>query len=169
MNTLTLNRISALNEQLDLWMEKQHAYEMDYIRAVSPAERFSIKSDLKREILPNIEKANQALANLFQLHDISTVALSENDYLPLLNHLANIDARSLPETLPHELQTQLTDIQQAIQAQNKSATAKLKVALPVIPLIANYELDLDTENVLSEIWHGLRGLFNKKKDRHVNP
>lgn len=61
-----------------------------------------------------------------------------------------------------DLQTQLDTILQELREQNKSASAKFKVALPIIPTLVSYELDLDTENFLTEVWGKIRSLLGRK-------
>jgi hypothetical protein len=54
------------------------------------------------------------------------------------------------------------DFEEAWRAENgKSAAAKLKVALPIMPLIASYELELDTENFVLRSWRSIRSLFER--------
>ena len=39
------------------------------------------------------------------------------------------------------------------------AAAKLMVSLPIIPLIASYEMEIDTEATLVNVWRRVKSLF----------
>ena len=39
---------------------------------------------------------------------------------------------------------------------DKAAAAKLKVSLPIIPLIASYEMEMDTEAVVVNVWRRMQ-------------
>lgn len=47
----------------------------------------------------------------------------------------------------------LRDLRQKLDEPGKTAAAKLKVTLPIIQLLASYEMEVDTENLLTGIWH----------------
>jgi len=55
----------------------------------------------------------------------------------------------------------LEEIKQKLNEPGKSAAAKLKVTLPIIPMVASYDLELDTENFLVNVWHKTRDLFQR--------
>ena len=42
-----------------------------------------------------------------------------------------------------------------------SAAAKLKFVLPIVPLLAYYDLELDTENFVLRSWRAIRSLFER--------
>jgi len=47
---------------------------------------------------------------------------------------------------------------------DKAAAAKLKVSLPIIPLIASYEMEMDTEAVVVNVWRRIKSLFLRKTE-----
>src|SRR6185369_3053482 len=58
-----------------------------------------------------------------------------------------------------EFRRLLIDIRAKLDEPGKAAAAKLKVVLPLIPLVASYELELDTESFVTQVWHHVKGLF----------
>jgi hypothetical protein len=71
--------------------------------------------------------------------------------------------QSLPDpNRPEEITRLLTDIRRKLDDPGKVAAAKLKVALPIIPLIASYEMEMDTEAVLINVWRRIKSLFGAK-------
>ncbi|MDJ0516117.1 MAG: hypothetical protein QNJ74_07585 [Trichodesmium sp. MO_231.B1] len=60
---------------------------------------------------------------------------------------------------PDELLSLLQDIRAKLNDLDKSAAAKLKVVLPLIPAIAFYELEMDTEGVMYKTWKGVLNLL----------
>lgn len=162
MESSKARKISQLEEQLEIWEEKLHEFKMQLAQTADPDTKFSIKSKIKREINPEIDKINKQYQVV--LRDIE---LMEGEAESIVAELVDV-VENEPVGLSTEITEQLALIKQEIQDQNKSATAKLKVTLPILPLLANYELDLDTENFLGEVWSKVRGLL-KKKANNVNP
>lgn len=74
-----------------------------------------------------------------------------------VEHLENIQTDSYPQEL-----TSLLKLREMLNEPGKTAQAKLKVALPVIPLIASYELEMDTEAFLVNVWRGIKSLVRGK-------
>ena len=78
-----------------------------------------------------------------------------------------VEAVKRMEGLPHadrpaELTQLLAEVRKKLDEPGKAASAKLKVTLPIIPLIASYEMEMDTEAVFSKAWARVRRLFGGK-------
>lgn len=158
-------RIQQLEEQLSVWQEKLHEFEMEIPKAEGPNAIFSIKQRIKNEIYPSLSRINKEYVSLLA-SAASNLPVTEEEAEPIVAELVQvIENNSNQLSKYHDVQQQLQEIRAAIADQNKSATAKLKVTLPLVPLVANYELDLDTEKFLTQIWGKIRGLLRKK----VNP
>ena len=62
---------------------------------------------------------------------------------------------------PPELLPLLQDIRAKLDEGDKAASAKLKVTLPLIPLLASYELEMDTEAVMYKTWKAVKRLVRR--------
>jgi len=55
----------------------------------------------------------------------------------------------------------LTELLMELQT-GKAASAKLKITLPIVPLLVNYEMELDTESTLIQLWRKTRAFFKQE-------
>jgi predicted membrane-bound spermidine synthase len=62
---------------------------------------------------------------------------------------------------PPELLLLLQEIRAKLDDLDRSASAKLKVSLPLIPMIASYELEMDTEGVMYKTWKSIARFFGR--------
>jgi hypothetical protein len=159
LDKLIVKRIQQLEEQLDLWQDKLHEFEMELGMAEGANARSSVKQRIKREITPAIAKITREYSRL-----ATQVEYEEAEAEPIVAELVDAIDGQRDQLVKYEpsIQVQLDSIRQELRDLNKSATAKLKVALPIVPTLVSYELDLDTENFLTEIWGKIRGLLGRK-------
>ena len=158
MDRRQAKRIRQLEEQLEIWEDKLHQFRMDLAQAEGSNERFSIKHRIKKEILPEIKRINREYNQV-----LAGIALTDDEETEeLITEVENLPKSPRSVSSRPEMQEKLDTIHQAILDQNKSAAAKLKVILPIIPLLANYELELDTESFLGQLWEKTRSLLRSK-------
>ncbi|NES83142.1 MAG: hypothetical protein F6K10_17990 [Moorea sp. SIO2B7] len=70
--------------------------------------------------------------------------------------------QQIPSTeYSRELVPLLQDIQLKLEDLNKPASAKLKVSLPLIPVIAAYELEMETEGLMYKAWKSIKRLARR--------
>jgi len=62
---------------------------------------------------------------------------------------------------PKEMMETLHEIQKTLREPGKVAQAKLRISLPIVPLLASYMLELDTEPAIMQTWHKMKALFRK--------
>jgi hypothetical protein len=161
----TAKKIQYLEAEIASIEETLHHFEMERIDAYHHAQKSALIKGIneKRELLKT-KYAEYAQI----LNGISEKTFAEDEVNEVWKSVA-----ALPDygqaNIPADMQEKLDIILQEIKAQNKSAAAKLKVALPIVPLMANYELELDTENFFGELWGKIRGLLKKKANNTVNP
>lgn len=62
---------------------------------------------------------------------------------------------------PAEVLAKLDDLETKLNEPSKAAAAKLKVSLPIVPTLISYEMELDTEATLGQVWRRITGLFRK--------
>ena len=157
-------RIGQLEKVLRIEYDKLNAFEQEIAINSSEPAKFELRQRLKRDVLPDIHKHELEYAQL-----LAERANPANIPAEQAEHSLNevIQAVRQIETLPEaasikQLQSLLIDIRKKLDEPGKTAAAKLKVALPIIPLIASYEMEMDTEAVLLRAWRGLKSLFGGK-------
>lgn len=65
---------------------------------------------------------------------------------------------------PPEMLALWQEIRAKLDILDSSASAKFKVTIPLIPAIASYELEMDTEGVMYKTWKSIKGGI-----RRLNP
>lgn len=163
-----IDRLQALDELLELASEKQTHYEKELLITASAEQKFELRQRIKKEVIPNLRKYEQEYADLLaELANDTSIADSVTESLVEEAIAASRQLQAQHPSLPEPLQTQLTTLLEQLQAPDKSATAKLKITLPVIPLLAAYELELDTENFLNQAWRKIKTFFRSAVDTTV--
>ena len=153
-------RLNDLQNNLDLLYEKLGMYEQERIMATGE-QKIALKQRIKREILPDIRRYESEYWDLMPKEAIAIsdeeaeVTLVEVDRA--VKAIERVDAAEYPPgmiELLGEIKNQLNDM-------DKAAAAKLKVALPIVPMLASYELEMDTEGMFSRIWQPIRNRFKR--------
>ncbi len=161
-----LKRLQQLDELLDIVYDKRHEYEKE-LQIATGAARIEAKQRLKREVVPDLQSYETEQAQLLaELAPEDTI--DEAGAEPLVGELirASNQIQTHQDALPDHIQSQLQEILNQLQAPGKTAAAKLKVSLPIIPLLAAYELELDTESFLTQTWDKVKSLFRKAVDEN---
>ncbi len=165
-NAMALNRndatrISRLEEQISAWEEKLHEFELELVRAEGADARYSIKQKIKRDINPELRSLNQKYADLLR-ESAADYPITEKEAKGIVDEVIEaIERCQKNTTLNTNIQQELQKIRSAMNSQT-TASAKLKVSLPIIPVLANYEIELDTGKFISGIWTKIRGLLARK-------
>lgn len=148
-------RLSDLQELLDLLYEKLGMFEQELAMS-DGASKIALKQRIKREILPSIRNYE---TEYWDLLPQGATLLSEPEAEAALveidravNSISVVDNSDYP---PKMLDL-LTEIRDKLNALDQSAAAKLKVTLPIIPMLASYELEMDTEGVLTKVMRSIR-------------
>jgi len=93
--------------------------------------------------------------------NIDAVEISDSQAIPLVGDLIlALDAVKQRNNLPLAIRESLQEIQNELQKPTKAASAKLKITLPIIPMLVSYELELNTESFLAQTWGKVTSLFN---------
>jgi len=157
-------RIRALEELLEIEYEKLNDFQKELAITSGAAAKFELRQRLKREVLPDIRKHEVEYAELLaESTDLASVPAdeAENTTAELVRAVQHVERLPDPNR-PAEITRLLADIRRKLDEPGKVAAAKLKVALPIIPLIASYEMEMDTEAVLANAWRRIKSLFGAK-------
>jgi antirestriction protein ArdC len=161
-NSFDYQRLRSLEDILGLLHEKLKVFQEENIVSDSVGTRFEAKQRIKREIVPEIQKYELEYASILERTTNFSI-LMEADAVDALSQIyqasQHLTAIQQNASYPNELKSLLLDIQQKLDEPGKTAAAKLKVVLPIIPLIASYELELDTEGLMFQVWQRLKMLF----------
>ena len=154
-------RLVDLKELLDLLYEKLGEFQRDLIVNSHTPARFELKQRINREILPSIRKYE---AEYWNIYPKEAIVISDEEAKTQLVHLEqaveSIERVSSGE-YPAQLIPLLQDIRTKLNDLDKTASAKLKVTLPLIPAIASYELEMDTEGLMYQTWKAIQRLVRK--------
>ena len=160
MYEFNVKRLEQLEELLEIQYEKLHEYERE-LEMAGVDDRINIRQRIKRDITPRLRDREREYAGLLAA-GTEEDSLREEDAEPIIAELVeattDID-RYRNANAPADMLRLLNEISAKLNEPATSAAAKLKVALPIIPLLASYELELDTESFLGNLWSKARGLF----------
>jgi|SRR4028118_119195 hypothetical protein len=163
-------RLADLEEILDSLYEtlgeaqKRRAYANDIF------EKNSIKQRLRQEVLPEIRNYEQEywslLAEEVPYCQVDEVAASKAivEVVQKVEPIVNKSSANYPDEFMQKLQKILDTLKEP----QTPAAAKLIVALPLIPGIMSYEIELDTEISLKRVFGGIKKLFKKKEYNKIN-
>jgi hypothetical protein len=146
-------RIMQLKELLEIQYDKLHSFERELELAAGADQRISIRQQIKWDLTPRLRQNEQEYAELL-------VATIRDDDIPedkagvIVTELVEATSRAELSTnnAPEGMLRLLCQIKEKLDEPGKSATAKLKIALPIVPLLASYELEMDTENFITKVW-----------------
>ncbi|MBD2774302.1 hypothetical protein [Iningainema tapete] len=154
-------RLADLEELLDLLYEKLGSFESDLIVTASTPAKFELRQRIKREIVPDIRRYE---AEYWELYPREAIVISEEEAETQLVQVAQAVKciQHIPSTsYPPQLVFLLQDIRAKLEDLDKPASAKLKVVLPLIPAIASYELEMDTEGFMYKTWSVIKRLVRR--------
>ena len=157
------NRLNQLAELLEIQYDVLHDFEKELEMATGPGERVGIRQRIKRDLTPRLREREREYAELLAA-GTSTESIPTEDAEPIVAELVQATAdieRYRKAEAPEMMLSLLEEIKQKLAEPGKSAAGKLKVALPIIPMVASYDLELDTENFLVKIWRKTRDLFQR--------
>jgi len=157
-------RIGHLEELLQIEYEKLHELEKELAITSSAAQKFELRQRIKREVLPQLRKHETEYAELLvQGADAGTLPRDEAEALvtDLAQAAEGLEAAT-GDGWPDEMLRLLKDLREKLDEPGKAAAAKLKVALPIIPQIVSYEMELDVESFMAQVWHRVRDFFSKR-------
>lgn len=155
-----LKRLREIEELLDMEHDKYHEFRKE-IAVSTGNEKILLKQRVKRELIPSLRQLEKEYAELLAAGvptDAIPAAEAEVIIAQVIEAVTTVEEKNAPD-VPLEMVRLLSDIRDKLSEPSKSASAKLKINLPIIPLIASYEMELDTEGVLTGVWTKARDLF----------
>lgn len=158
---ISRQRLTSLEDILEILYEKLGEFQKELVVTASTPAKTELKMRIKREILPDIRKYEVEYGQLlYQGADTYFISdlQAENALMRVIEAVERLEMqRSI--NYPDELLRLLTEIRAKLDEPGKTASAKLKVALPIVPAIASYELEMDTEALMVRSWQQVKSLF----------
>lgn len=150
-------KIQYLEEEIASLEESLHNYEMELIDAYHHTQKSSLMKDI-RNSKDRLKTKN--LEYIALLEGITALDFQDGEGTVIWKQVESLETyQNTNES--KEIQEKLNIILQEIKTPNKSASAKLKIALPLIPELANIELDLNVGSFLGNLWGKIRGLMKE--------
>jgi hypothetical protein len=155
------DRLNDLKDILDLLYEKLGEFEKELIMSSSKPANFEMKQRIKREILPAIRKYE---TEYWELYPQEAIIISDEEaeiqLVKVEQAVVSIE-QIYPTSYPSELISLLQEIRDKLEKQDKAASAKLKLVLPLIPAIASYELEMETEGLMYKAWEKMKRIVRR--------
>jgi hypothetical protein len=162
MQEFNANRFKEVWELLEIEYDKFHEFERE-IALASGNEKIALRQRMKHEIIPRLRKLEVEYAQLLA-SGARGLEVPQTEAAELVHELtvALVETQQkLQPTVPEDIRTLLIDLKSKLDEPGKGASAKLKVTLPIIPTLVSYELGMDTEAVLNQVWRKIRNTFRR--------
>ncbi|HIK05505.1 MAG TPA: hypothetical protein IGS40_12470 [Trichormus sp. M33_DOE_039] len=160
---LNRQRLDSLEEILEIEYEKLGYFQKEIATTANATVKFELKQRIKREIIPDIRSHECEYGELLDQEADTTVISNvdaEHTLADVVQAVENLEVQR-SESYPEELLRLLREIREKLDEPGKTAAAKLKVVLPIVPLLASYELEMDTEAMMSRAWQQVKFLFTR--------
>lgn len=158
-------RLNDLDDTLSLYYEKLKTYQDELAITADIDDKFAVKKRIKDEILPYIKQYEIEYAELLA-NEMSEIEMSSEEAKAVVIELQEaLDiVKEKAETQQSEaLAKSVEKAQKALKESKTSVEGKLKAAIPIIPGIMSYEIELDAHSKLMNLWKKLKSKFKNKK------
>ena len=160
--TYNRQRLADLEDLLELQYEKLGEFEKDLALNASTPAKFELKQRIKREILPDIRRYEQEYWELYPMEDFVIPEDEAASQLVQVGQAVTSLEQVSSAQYPPGMFALLQEIRARLDGLERSASAKLKVAIPLIPAIASYELEMDTEGLMYKAWRKLKRVMGRQ-------
>lgn len=154
-------RLAEVEKELDLRYETLNSAKKRLAMTDDIFAKTAIQQRIREEVIPEIRQCEADYWDLLaQEAAFSTVEEvdAQNAIVEVVGEVEQIENQAATK-YPDELLQLLREIRDKLNQPGTPAAAKAKLALPVIPGILAYELELDTENSLRKVWQPIKRLF----------
>jgi hypothetical protein len=163
-------RLADLEETLDSLYETLGESQKRLAYANDIFEKNSIKQRIRKEVLPELHKYEAEYWELLA-QEARSCAVEEvdarNAIVEVVQKVELIENKP-SANYPDQFIRLLLEIRDKLNEPGQSAAAKAKLALPLVPGILSYEVELDTENSLRRVFQPIRRLFKRALDIEKN-
>jgi hypothetical protein len=154
-------KLAEIEKQLELLYETLNSAKKRLAMTDEIYAKTAIKQRIREETLPEIRQCEAEYWDILaQEAGFCTVEEvdARNAIVEVVGEVEQIENQ--PATnYPDELMRLLREIRDKLNEPGTPAAAKAKLALPLIPGILAYEVELDTENTLRKVLQPIKRLF----------
>lgn len=153
-------RLNDLEDILGILYEKLGTFQKQLEIIDSDSAKFELRQRIKREINPNIRKYETEYWELFPQE---AIIISDEEAATQIVKIeqAVTSIEQIPtNSYPARLITLIEEIRDKLN-QDQPASAKLKIAIPLIPAIASYELEMETEGLMQQAWQKIKKVVRR--------
>ena len=156
-------RLADLEKNLELRYETLGEAEKDLAMTTDTFEITRIKQRIRERVLPDIRKYEAEYWEVL-VQEARTCAVEEVDARnTIVEIVPEVEAIAYQPSANYadEFMQLLLEIRDKLNEPELPAAAKLKAALPLVPGILSYEVELDTESSLRRAVQPIRRLFRR--------
>lgn len=160
-------KLAEIEKQLELLYETLNSAKKRLAITDEIFAKTAIKQRIREEVLPEIRQGEAEYWDLLaQESAFSTVEEvdARNAIVEVVGEVEHIENQPVTN-YPDELMRLLREIRDKLNEPGTPAAAKVKFALPLIPGILAYEVELDTENSLRKVWQPIQRLFRDAPEK----
>jgi phage anti-repressor protein len=154
-------RLANLEETLDSLYETLGESQKRLAYANDIFEKNSIKQRIRKEVLPELRQCEAEYWKILAQEARSCVVAevdASHAIVDVVREVELIENQS-STNYPDKLMRLLLEIREKLNEPGQPAAAKAKLALPLVPGILSYEVELDTESSLRRAFQPIRRLF----------
>ncbi|MDJ0583225.1 hypothetical protein [Crocosphaera sp.] len=153
-------RLNYLKDILELLYEKLGEFQKELVMNSNLSAKFELNQRIKREIIPSIRKYEAEYWTLYPQEEI--ILSDEEAEKKLIEIEPSLISREEKSFNDYQLQSisLLQEIRDKLN-ENQTASPKLKFAIPLLLPIASYELEIETDGMMYQIWKKLKGILRR--------
>lgn len=157
-------RLADLEKNLRLWYETLGSMEQDFARTYDSRAKIAIQQQIRDEIQPQIRKYETEYWQLLVQESDSFIIEDSDADNAIVEIIQTVDKfkQHIDNSYPDDAIQLLIEIRDKLNQPGKPAAAKLKAALPLLPLFVSYEVEVDTESLLRKVFPTFSRIFKKK-------
>lgn len=159
-------RLANLDKILGALYRQLGDFQLAIAEGISRDQRFYLNEKINNEIKPSIRQHEEEYWSILAKEALFCEVIEKEASDAIVEVVQKVELiQSQPHNYPNELMQKLQEILDKLnEPQTPAAAAKLKAALPLVPGIMSYEVELDTENSLTRVFDRIKKLFKKAID-----
>ncbi|AFZ04770.1 hypothetical protein Osc7112_0131 [Oscillatoria nigro-viridis PCC 7112] len=161
----SMQKLADLEKILDVEYKKLRKFQYRIAHTSNAAEKFDLEVRIEQEILPMIRQHEREYWNILVQEAPFCEVIEKDARNAIVEVVTEVELIQIqPNKYSDELMQKLQEILDKLNEPQTPAAAKLKVALPLVPLIMSYEVELDTEISLRRVFDRIKKIFKQAID-----
>lgn len=147
-------RLAEIEKNLELLRERLAAMERKRVMAYDAEEKISYKQRIREEIKPEIDEFQTEYWEIIA-QEVNSQGIDETEadaaVIEVIQIIENFEQKNAERYDEQGIEL-LADIRNKLREPGKSATAKLKATIPILPPFVSYEVEFEPENILRRLF-----------------